>query len=93
MDTASDTSTLTVSLDDATLDRLAAEVAVKVAALIPDDPDPWLSSAEAADHLAMTVNALHKLTAADAIRYSQNSHGGKLYFRRSWLNDYREAGN
>jgi hypothetical protein len=36
---------------------------------------------------------VHKLTAADAIRYSQNSHGGKLYFRCSWLDDYREAGS
>lgn len=94
MPTAPETATLTVQLDDATLDRLAAAIAAKVAALLPDAvDDPWLDSPAAAAHLAITVNALHKLTAADAIRYSQNGLGGKLYFRRSWLDEYREAGS
>ena len=91
--TTPDTPTLSVSLDDATLERLADAVAVRVAALVPDAADdPWLDSPAAADHLALSVNSLHKLTAADAIRYSQREHGGKLYFRRSWLDEYREAG-
>jgi hypothetical protein len=49
----------------------------------------WLSTTAAARYLGITMNALHKLTAARAIDFEQAAPGSKCWFRRSVLDDYR----
>jgi excisionase family DNA binding protein len=57
----------------------------------PEQPAPggWLSTSEAASHLGISVNALHKLTAARAIRFEQAKPGAKCWFRKSDLDAWR----
>jgi hypothetical protein len=89
---APETSTLTVQLDDATLGRLAAAVAVRVAALLPDRvEDCWFDSGEAADYLRLPLSQLRKLSAADLIPAHQDTPGGRLYFLRSELDEWRRS--
>jgi excisionase family DNA binding protein len=81
-------------LDDSALDTLAALLAPR----LPTRRDPaasegrWLTAAEAATYLGLSVNALHKLTAARMIPFEQEGPSCKLYFQRSELDAWREAG-
>ena len=54
--------------------------------------DGWLDAAGAARYLGMPKTALHKLTAARAIPFEQESAGCKLYFKRSDLDAWRRQG-
>lgn len=92
MPTAPETPTLSVNLDAATVDRLADAIAAKVAALLPDRvEDRWLDSSEAADHLRIPLSQLRKLSAADLIPAYQDTPGGRLYFLRSELDEWRQS--
>jgi len=73
------------------LDALADRLAPRVAALLQEtaESDQWLSSAQAADYLGMTRNALHKLTSTREIPFEQDGPGCKLHFRRSELDRWR----
>jgi excisionase family DNA binding protein len=56
------------------------------------ESDGWMSTKEAAAYLRMTPNALHKLTAARSIPFSQpGGPGGKCYFLRSDLDEWRRS--
>jgi Helix-turn-helix domain len=76
------------------LDALADRLAPRVAALLQEttDVDQWLDSGQAADYLAMTRNALHKLTSAREIPFEQEAPGCKLYLKRSELDRWRQGG-
>jgi len=78
----------------ATLDipnELLEAIARRAAELMPSPAeDRWMGAQEAADYLAIPVSTLHKLTSARAIPFSQDAPGGKLYFKRSALDDWRE---
>lgn len=93
MATAADTSTSlpTIAILDAeAIETLAAALAGRVAELIPEpEPDRWLSSEEAAAYLKITVQTIWKLTAADAIPFTQDVPGGRCYFLRSQLDKWR----
>jgi hypothetical protein len=83
------------ALDDLALDELADRLAPKLAArLAAREPLPgeWLASSKAAAYLDLSVNALHKHTAARAIPFEQDGPGGKMWFKRSELDAWREAG-
>jgi hypothetical protein len=83
---------LSVQLDPATVDLLADAIAVRVAELLPDRvEDRWLDSAEAADHLRLPLSQLRKLSAADLIPARQDTPGGRLYFLRSELDEWRRS--
>jgi excisionase family DNA binding protein len=58
----------------------------------PSSGDVWLTTAQAASYLGLSVNALHKLTAARMIPFEQEGPGCKLYFRRWELDAWRQAG-
>lgn len=75
---------------DALADRLARRLAERMAEQRLADTDRWLTSREAAAHLGLTVDALHKLTAARAIPFSQDRPGGKCWFKRADLNQWRQ---
>jgi excisionase family DNA binding protein len=89
---APETSALTVQLDDASLDRLAAAVATRVSALLPDPAaDGWLDSREAAAHLRIHYSTLKERAAAGELPAHQDAPGGPLYFKRSELDEYRRS--
>ena len=56
------------------------------------DGDSWMDAAAAAKHLAVSLNALHKLTAARLIPFHQEGPRCKLWFRRSELDAWLESG-
>ncbi len=81
----------TISLDISpevveTIARRAAEIVRETAA-----PDQWLDAKGAAEYLAVPLSTIHKLTAARAIPFSRDTPGGKLYFKRSALDEWRSS--
>lgn len=74
-------------------DELIEVIAQRAAALVPSSTteDRWMDAREAAAYLAIPVSTIHKLTSARAIPCSQDTPGGKLYFKRSALDAWREA--
>jgi hypothetical protein len=61
--------------------------------LVEQPPDAWLDTNAAADYLGITPNAVHKASAARNIPCHQRIRGGKLWFRRSELDDWRRDGD
>ena len=51
--------------------------------------DEWLDSKRAAAHLGVSLHALHRLTASRDVPFRQDRPGGRCYFRRSELDDWR----
>ncbi|HEV3319491.1 MAG TPA: hypothetical protein VG053_07145 [Solirubrobacteraceae bacterium] len=84
------------ALDDVALDKLADRLAPRLVARATHTTTPledrWLPTVEAAGYLGLSLHALHKLTAAQAIPFEQEGPGCKLWFRRSALDAWREAG-
>jgi excisionase family DNA binding protein len=79
-------------LTDAVADRIAPllmSALVERLALIAHDK--WLDSREAADYLAISLDTLHRLTSARDIPFVQDQAGGRLYFRRAELDQWRET--
>lgn len=83
---------LVEALDDHALDRLAARLAGRLTRAEPAADDRWLSAREAASYLGVSLNALHKLSAARALPFEQDRPGCKLWFRRSELDRWRTGG-
>jgi excisionase family DNA binding protein len=75
-------------LDRNDLEQLAELLAPHLTATTASD-DRWLTTAEAALHLGLSVHALHRLTAARRVPFTQHAPGGRCYFRRSELDAWR----
>jgi hypothetical protein len=58
----------------------------------PTEPDGWLATRRAAEHLGITPNALHKLTASRLIAFEQDGPGCRCWFKRSDLDRWRQRG-
>ena len=76
------------------IDALAATVALEVLekigpTLAAAQPTGWLNTCGAAAYLAVSPDALHRLTAARQIDFSQTVAGAPCYFRRADLDEYR----
>lgn len=71
------------------VDALADAVARKVLIAIGVGSDRWMTSAEAAEYLAIPLSSLRKLTAAGAVPFSQDAPGGRCYFLRTELDRWR----
>ena len=79
--------------DDAeALGELAAALAPYLPQPAAGDEDRWLSTREAALYLGLSVNALHRLTAAREIPFEQDAPGSKCWFLKSELMAWRRAG-
>src|SRR3954454_22896003 len=83
-----------VRLDDEDVDRIAQAVAVLVAERLPESkPSPWMVSAEAAEYLRLSLDALHRLAAAGAVPHAKQA--GRCLFTRAelhaWLADHNAA--
>jgi excisionase family DNA binding protein len=72
------------------LDGLADRLASRLEQLSADDG--WLDSHEAAAYLGIGLPALHRLTSERRIEFSQLVPGGKCFFKRSTLEEYRAQG-
>jgi Helix-turn-helix domain len=87
---------LSLTLDPGALDALADSLAERVAARLAtkldgDRDDRWLGAKDAATYLGLpSVHAVHKLTGARLIPFSQERPGASCYFRRSDLDAYRQ---
>ena len=73
-----------IELPENVLDALAERVAARVLERLEgaQDGDRWLDAKQAADYLGLSINALHKLTAARQLPAAQEAPGLKLWFRR-----------
>ena len=83
---------LIAQLDEAALAELAARLAPFLPDPVQTDGDGWLCTRDAAKYLGISLNALHKLTAARAIPFEQEAPGAKCWFRRSELDAWRRGG-
>ncbi len=83
--------TVEVDLGSEALVAFADLVADRVTQRLLDhrDDDGWLNAREASAYLGVSVDALHKRTAARTIPFSQGGPGCKLFFRRSELDRWR----
>jgi excisionase family DNA binding protein len=82
---------LLAELDDDGLAELALKLAPYLPQPGPAEADRWMTTREAAEYLGMSVNALHKLTAARKIPFEQDTPGGKCWFLKSELDRWRRT--
>lgn len=82
---------LVASLDDAALDYLAELLRPRLA-LETAQADGWLNTAQAAEHLALSVDSVQRLAAAGRLPCSQDVPNGKRFFLRSELDAWRRRG-
>lgn len=73
------------------LRELARELAPLLAAALSEGKGEagWMDAKAAAEYAGTTVAALHKATAAREIRFTQEKAGGKCWFRREWIDQWR----
>lgn len=84
-------------VSSAVLDDLGAEdlarLAERLMPYLPSEPAPtpdgWLNAQDAAQYLGLSINALHKFTAARTIPFEQESPGCRCWFKRSELDGWR----
>jgi excisionase family DNA binding protein len=78
------------ALDDDALDQLADLLAPRLAPRLAAEPDDaWMDSKQAAAYTGLSMNSLHKRTAAREIPFHQDGPGGKCWFKRSELDAWR----
>ena len=83
--------------DDATMKQLREEIVDELLTTLPPllegraDSDGWLDTKGAAAYLGISVTALHKLTSARRLVFSQTVIGAPCFFRRTDLDAYRES--
>lgn len=80
---------LLAELDDDDLAELAARLEPHLGKRDADQ-DAWLTTPQAAAHLGISVNALHRLTGQREIPFHQQRPNGRCYFRRAELDDWRQ---
>jgi excisionase family DNA binding protein len=78
-------------LDHEDLRELAERLAPFLAPAPAPTPDRWLTTKQAAEHLGMSVDALHKLTASRSIPFTQDAPGARCYFQCSDLDAWRRS--
>jgi excisionase family DNA binding protein len=88
-----------VALESNELDHYAATLAplldrlnVRSAGRAPA-ADGWMSTRQAAEHLGISMHAIHRLTAAREVPFSQDGPGCRCWFRRSELDRWRQGGS
>jgi excisionase family DNA binding protein len=69
-----------------------AALAERLAPYLPAPAsDGWLNSAQTAEYLAISRDALKRLTASRSIPFEQDHPGGRCYFLRSELDRWRQG--
>jgi hypothetical protein len=79
------------ALDERALDELAARLAPLLAARLGQSDDEWLDTRSATAYLNLrSVHALQRLK-QHGLPYHQDTPAGKCWFKRSELDDWRDA--
>lgn len=81
-----------LALSDDELRRLAEELAPLLAAAVAareSAPDGWVDAREAARYAGCSLASLHKAMASRAVEFRQDTRGGKAWFRRAWIDQWR----
>lgn len=75
------------------LDAIAELLVERVIARLPEagSEHRWLNTRQAAEYLGTTTNALHKLTSARSVPFSQDVAGGRCWFHTKDLDDWRRG--
>jgi hypothetical protein len=71
-------------------DQLASRLSLRLGG--EQEPDPWLDLKSAAAHLGVHPDTLAKAARARRIPVEQERSGCRMYFRRSDLDAWRQAG-
>lgn len=74
--------------------QLAHLLAPMIAAQIPGgEPTAsgWLDTKAAAAYAGCSVSSLHKAMASREVNFAQNGDGGKAWFKRQWIDAWREG--
>lgn len=74
------------------VERVASAVVSRLTASRDQEVGEWLDSREAAGYLGVHRDTLRKLAAERTIPSHQDGRGCKLFFRRSDLDAWRQAG-
>ena len=77
---------------DALADAVAARVVERLREHVAGVDDGWMTTKQAAEYLGVSVNTLHKLTAAQSIPFEQTGERGRCYFKRRELDEWRASG-
>lgn len=77
-----------VRLDDDDVRRIAVAVA-ELARARPAQLEGWMDAKTAAAYAGCSPNALHKATASRELRFTQDAPGGKCWFKRGWIDEWR----
>lgn len=75
-----------------TREDFTERIAAVIGERISEQADGWMGAKEAAAYLGLSVDALHKLSAARAIPFEQAGPHCKLWFRRAALDTWRQVG-
>lgn len=78
---------VTISTPERTLDLLADRIAERVTGA--GASSPWLTTRQAAERLRLSVDAVHRLTGADAIPHRKQ--GGRCLFHRAELDEWLDG--
>jgi excisionase family DNA binding protein len=55
------------------------------------DPQTWFTIVEAAEYTRQPVKHLREAVGARQLRHLRRGRGGKLHFKRQWLDDYMDG--
>lgn len=72
-------------------DRVYAALVENSPALNGSAPTGWLDTRAAAAYAGCSPNVLHKATAAREVHFEQDVAGGKCWFRREWIDAWRQG--
>jgi excisionase family DNA binding protein len=79
-----------VELPPSALDALAVKVADRLRSLRPDEPEPWITVKQAAEHLGCKDRRVYDLVNQGRIPHTKD--GTRLLFRRSAIDSALESG-
>lgn len=73
-------------------DRIVRRIVQELLAELRMEDHGWLDTKQAANYLGLSVDSLHKLTAARGIPFEQSSPNARCWFLRSELDRWRRKG-
>jgi hypothetical protein len=85
---------------DLDLDDLVEAVAVRVVQLLEEREQQrsngrpvsgWLDARAAAEYAGTSIHSLHRAMAAREVQFTNRGPGRKAYFRKVWLDAWREG--
>lgn len=79
-----------LELPPSALDALAAKVADRLRSLKADEPEPWITVDQAAEHLGCKPRRIYDLVSQHRIPFEKD--GARLLFRRSAIDSELESG-